>query len=381
MGLLYLTLVGGLMIASVIVGLPGIIVVCLLYVVVDPGYLLFFNSFYADPTMLVAMVGLVVWFHRWGALPTPFWRLGWLRWAAWTGALIALVVLGGLAKMMYMGLPMVVLLVMAIPLVTNGRVAPRRAAALGTALLLLAILVPIHAYKELGPGLRWANNYHAVYGGIVPMSSHPDRVLRALDISEEYWDLPRRDVFSGETPHTHPVHAELKDLSRLRLLGLYLADPAAASRMAGRVQDLLSTVASHPRGNLVRGHGGSKKKATYETWWQYSKARAALFGSFPAALWLLIAGTTLWLGESVRRGRWNNLKSSLLLLLVWALTQMIVVVLGEGFITMQQHLLSTRFALDLMLVLMIYDVSVEAKRGSRRDSSNSAVDEHGHPES
>jgi hypothetical protein len=363
MGLVYLLLVGGILVAATVMGLPGIICVCMLYVLVDPGYLLFFNSFYAEPTVMVAMVGLVVWFKCWGALSPLFWRLDRCRWILWTGTLLSLVILGATAKMMFMALPAVVTLTIAVPLVINGAISWRRAAVLGSTLLLLSALIPLHFYLGLGPRFLWANNFNAVYGGILRVTTDPERHLRGLDIPEEFWDLPRRDVFSGKVAKNHPVHTELRGLSRLKLLGRYIGDPEASLKMAGYIQRSLSTVPTHTRGTRVRDQTRKLKKSTYDTRWHYSRLRGQLFGRFPSVLWLLIFGTVFWLSDSARRRHWDNLKAVTLLLLVWALTQMVVVVLGDGLIAMKQHLVSTRFTLDMMLIIVVYDLT---KAGVRR---------------
>lgn len=71
-------------------------------------------------------------------------------------------------------------------------------------------------------------------------------------------------------------------------------------------------------------------------------------------------GSGAWLIESVRRRRWHGATAAALLLLMWALSQMVVVVLGEGMITMKQHLVATRFALDLLAVIVVFDVAKAA---------------------
>jgi hypothetical protein len=356
MGLLYLLLVAAIVTWAFAGRLPGAAVAALLYVMVDPGYLLFMNSFYGDPAHLIALLGLLVWWWRWGSLPPAFWEMTTLAWSIRCCALIALVFLGAAAKMQFILLPAVVLTVLVVPLAINGRRAPVRASVLGGALLFLSILVPLHFYFGAGPRFLWANNYHAVYGGILRVSSDPEQVLNGLGISQEYWRLPRRDVFAAGVALDHPVHRELEDLSRLRLLGIYLKDPKAMIAMAGHAQRVLSAVETHPRGNRVRDPH-RPEKATYQTWWQFSRLRGRLFGAWPPVPWFLLGGTALWLAVSLRHRRWDGVRSLCLFLLVWAGSQWMVVVLGEGLITFKQHMVVVRFTLDLLLVVLVYDLA------------------------
>jgi hypothetical protein len=356
MGLLDLAMVAVMTGTAVAAGVPAALLVGMLYVLVDPGYLLFFNSFYADPTLLLAVFGVVVWLWRHGDLPSSFWQSSWPRFAATTLPLLLLVALGAAAKMQFVLLPAVVLAVLAGPLVANGRRSPVRAALPCGGLLVLAVIVPWHFFAGSGPRFPWANNYHAVYGGILRVSDRPDEILRRLGVSERFWDLPRRDVFSGQIPPRHPVHAELEDLSRLRLLALYLEEPRAILRVARHIQRALASAETHPRGNRVY-QPTRPGKATFQTWWQFSRVRGLVFGAWPPTVWCLVAAASAWILRSVTGRRWGGPSAACLLLLLWALSQMVVVVLGEGMITFKQHLVSARFALDLLLLILVWDVA------------------------
>lgn len=356
MGLLDLAILAAMTVAAVAVGLPAAVLLGLVYVLVDPGYLLFFNSFYADATLLLALFGLVVWMWGYGALPVWFWALSWPRFAAASLALLLLVALGGGAKMQFVLLPGLVFGVLAVPLFVTGRRFPCRAAVLGGPLLLLAVIIPLHFFVGSGPRFLWANNYHAVYGGILRLTDDPDGALRRLGVSEEFWGLPRRDVFSGHIPPEHPVHQELAALSRWRLLRLYLSEPEAIVRAAEHVQRALARVETHPRGNRIRDPSQPGKR-TFTTTWQFARWRGIVYGSWPPVLWVGVLLAATWLVVTLRRRRWNGAAAACSLLLLWALSQMVVVVLGEGMITFAQHLMSARCALDLVLVIVICEVS------------------------
>lgn len=371
MGLLYLALIAAFVASALAGRMPLAVVAALLYVIVDPGYLLFFNSFYGDPAHLVALVGLFVWGWRWGALPQEFWSLSPARWALSAAALIGLVFVGGAAKMQFILLPAVVLAVLVVPLVVHGRKAPLRASILGGSLIALAVWIPLHFYVGPGPSFPWVNNYHAVYGGILRVTDDREGVLRDLGISERYWRLPRRSVFAAGVGRDHPVHQQLGDLSRWWLLGRYLREPKAILRVAGHIQRVHATLESHPRATVARDPRQPTQR-TYETWWQFSRIRSGVLGSWPPLLWFLIAGSLLWLAAALRRGRWAGATSTATFLLVWVFSQWIVVTLGEGLITFKQHLVPARLAIDLLLIVVVSDL-VRASIERRRPSTNAGA--------
>ncbi|MEZ5333479.1 MAG: hypothetical protein R2991_15915 [Thermoanaerobaculia bacterium] len=58
-GLLYLVLLTVLLVGS-LASRALLMTALFLYVIVDPGYLLFFNSFYADGTLFLSLLGVVL---------------------------------------------------------------------------------------------------------------------------------------------------------------------------------------------------------------------------------------------------------------------------------------------------------------------------------
>jgi hypothetical protein len=220
-------------------------------------------------------------------------------------------------------------------------------------LVLVAVAVPWHFFRGPAPRFLEVNNYHAVYAGLLQVTGEPDRALRSLGIPIEHRDLPRRDVWSADLPAGHPVPEHLRDLSRWRLLALYLADPEAIEATADRIGRSLSTVETHRRGSFPRDVG-RRKGAQYTVPWQFSRLRGLVFGSWPAAVWLLLGLAAVWLVISALRGRWGGREACGLFLALFAASQVAVVILGDGFVALEQHLLAARFALDLLLLLLAY---------------------------
>jgi hypothetical protein len=232
-------------------------------------------------------------------------------------------------------------------------------------LVLVAVAVPWHFFRGPAPRFLEVNNYHAVYGGLLRVTGQPDLALRFLGIPPEYRDLPRRDVWTAELPLDHPVLEHLEGLSRLRLLMLYLSEPGAIVAASDRIDETLATVETHRRGSFSRAMGRGRW-TQYGVPWQFSQLRGVLFGPWPDVVWLLFGAAAVWLATAALRGRWRGREAGLLFLFLFAASQLVVVILGDGFVALEQHLLGARFALDLLLVLLLHELAATAVRHVRR---------------
>ena len=65
------------------------------------------------------------------------------------------------------------------------------------ALLVLAIVAPIHFLRGPAPRFLDANDYNAVFGGIVRVSSDPATALAALGFPDEHRQRPPKDFFAA----------------------------------------------------------------------------------------------------------------------------------------------------------------------------------------
>jgi len=337
-GALYLFLLAGVVTAGLRAGLSWPLAAALVWVLVDPGYLLFFNSFYADATMILALAAAVVWIERSRPLAAA--------------AAPAIALLGGGSKMQYALFPFVLLAALLPDRLARRRTIARRSLAVGLALAFCGALTTWSFFAGPGPRFPAANNYHAVYGGLMRVASDPERVLRALDVPQRWWDLPRSDVWSSGVGLDHPVHESLARLSRLRLLWLYAADPPAVARVGGQVLAELAKVRSHPRGELERraeDRGPVARRVTVA--WQFSRLSRRTLGLWPPLLLLLPLVGLGWALVEVRRSGWRARPTAIVFLALWSATQIAIAVLGEGLINLQQHLLGARLGLDLLLVV------------------------------
>jgi hypothetical protein len=339
--------------------IPPLFALGVAYVLVDPGYLLFFNSFYADSALFVAIVGLTLSFDGRGRLSELIQTGSRSRWISIACLLLALVALGGASKGQYLLLPAVTVAALLTLLLVDRAARTGRVALLICLLAVLSVALPWHFLRGSGHRFPWANNYHAVYGGIVAVSDKPAEIFDAFEIPEEYRGLPKSDVFSAQIPPDHPVHRHLRGLSRLELARLYLRDPGALIKVAARIQHELASVETHLRGNRVRD-SAHPKRSVYRTGWQYSAFRGIVFGAWPPVSWLVLGSGVLWLALSLRRrpASWP----AILFLTLWTGSQLVVVILGDGLVSLKQHLVGARLGLDLLLILLLFELCTALSR-------------------
>lgn len=367
MGALWLALWLLLVLALVRAGAPPAALVAVSVVLADPGYLLFWNSFYGDAALLFALAGSVALLSLWAAEPTRLARLPRGRWLAWAAVPVALGFVGSWSKMQYLLFAAVVALALA-PLLA-APAARRRLAGAALVLLLVAAAAGWHFLLGGGPRFPWANDYHAVFAGIAQVAAEPDEALAAVGVPERFRDLPRRDVFGRVAPD-HPVLAELADLSRLRLLGIYAGDPHALAGVASRVQAEMARLRTHTRGNHPRT-ARHPRRAVDDPPWRFGRVRHRLLGPRPWLLWPLLALAALACAAAFFRGAPAAARTApFLLLLLWFSSQVVAVVLGDGFVAFEQHLVGARLALDLLLALGLVELGrlglQLVRRGRRR---------------
>ena len=361
MGALYLLLTVGVFLLGRRWGLPWLLLCGVAWVLADPGYLLFFNSFYADGALFLALLGTVFWLSApaAGRPPAP----GPRRWL-YPAFPLAVALLASFSKMQYSAFALVLWLALALAEVGPGAAARRRwllLAALGP----VAILAPLHFAVGSGPRFTDVNRYHAVYGGLARLCPDPQRALAELGIPRGMAGLPRRDVFSAGISADHPVFRALEDVSLLDLAAGYLRQPVAVLNAGGEIQRALARVRSHPRGNFERSREHPRRQA-FAVAWQFSGLRGRLLGTAPALVWGLLAATGIYLGVRFLRRRRGPPPVALLFLFLWVSSQMVVVVLGDGLVSLNQHLVGARLGLDLLVVWGLW----EAGKGLGTDPYN-----------
>ena len=367
-GLLYGALTLALLAAALALGLPALRALLFAWVLADPGFLLFFNSLYADPALLLGLLGVVC------LLPLP---AGSRRARRPRQAIPALVVLcallAGTSKMQYAVLPGLLLAACLAGLLFERRRPDRAGLAFLALLALAAVTAPANFFWGPGPRFLDANAYDAVYSGIAKVASDPDAALAELGIPAEFRSRPAKNFFAERMGHDDPVLPYLRKLSRLRLAALYLRDPEARTETAGRIARLLERQETNPRGNYTREESGGGPRG-YETPWQFAAWRERIFGGLPPyTLWLFLAAVLAGLVWRVARRRWTDEDTLALFLVLWVISQSAIGVLGDGLATLEQHLLGARLGLDLLLVLVVVRCAGACFRSPRPLGEGTAV--------
>lgn len=310
----------------------GLVALC------DAAYLPFFNSFYADATYFVGFVALV-----W-ALWVGFGREQWTL-ASLAAAGLAVGLAGG-SKMLFSALGLVAAGVAgAVAVVTACRSRRDWVAAVVLGSVGLASVL----WFAVGPGPNFAvvNRYHTVFAGFATVSSEPEAGLERLGLAA-FVSLPRQDVFRAGIGSDHPVHAALESVSRWDLLRAYARDLPAMGRVAQLVGAELAASHSHTR--FTRE--GQRRGPPYElVATDFSYWRTTLLGKRPWPIWGLVAVSVLAATILAWRRPDRSALGVLLFLQAWLVFQVVAVVLGDGLVSLRQHLLGARLALDLLWLL------------------------------
>lgn len=344
-GLIYWLLSLGILIAGSIGGCKVYYVLMVAWVLYDPAYFLFFNSLYADPALIVGLTAALLVLVL-GPASRGRMRHDTLAWSS----LVVAALLAGASKMQYLTLPAIVLFCTAVSFVIR-RSRPRRSQWVALALLAaIAGSIPMHFFYGNAPRFPDTNNFNAVFGGIARVSSEPAAAMEALGIPPAHLERQPRNFFSAPREVIEPVLPYVRELSRVRLAWLYLADFRAFARTALEIHTDLARVRSHPRGNYTRPESGRRARH-YRTSVQFSWWRSALLGPVPLWSYLLLAATGAFLVCQAVRRRWSAADTALLFLALWSSSQFVVVILGDGFVNLHQHLVGARLGVDFLLGL------------------------------
>ncbi len=350
-GFVYWSLSVAALVGAGLMGVSALYLLLCAWVLFDSGFLLFFNSLYADPALLVGLVAATLLL-----LARPRGASG-KKPAREPGSLVLVFLfcataLAGFSKMQYSVFPAVLLGTYGLSLILRRLGPARREWLFLAGLSAMAVTAPL--LFLLGPAPRFldANNYNALFGGIARAASNPAAALGALGIPEEFQYRKSKDYFAAKSGPKDPAMASVRRLSRLRLAALYLSDPPALAYAARRTHKDLSRIRTHPRGTLTRLEGG-RKRAYFSRPEQFSRWRNSVLLRLPYwSLWLLVLAAA-FLGLRALRRQWSNTDTACLLLVTWAVSQIGVAILGEGFVNLHQHLLGARLAVDLLLVVCL----------------------------
>jgi hypothetical protein len=333
------------------------------YILVEPGYLLFFNSFYSEPAVFIGTAGVAA------ALILCRSESGPAVPARWAVTTVAMLLLLGAGKQQNM---LAGLLVLGALLLTG----PRRAgpAALA-AVALAAVLLPLFwwATTLLGAdkyerNITIVNRFHAVYYGLAMVAGDPQTAVARLGLPPASVNLAGKTAYAAESKafidSEDGAHA-VKRVSLARILWQYLADPTAFTAAWSRTTRALQGSRLDYLGNLTQAEAPDRPRAQAVSAWSWSRWRDGLLAAWPggALVYACVLAAVVVVAEA--RGRHVPVAAGLIFLLAHGLTQMGIVILGDGFYEHQKHLGFARFALDLSVPLAIVYVVALWRHGGR----------------
>ncbi len=359
LGLLYGLLSAALVAGAVLLGLPVFLALLFAWVLADPGFLLFFNSLYADPTLIVALVGAAA------LIPLRSFESGSRRHRALLVLLLLLAAGASLSKLQFSPFALALAAAYGVSTWAYRKKPSAQQTVFLVALTIAGLAAPWHFLRGSGTRFLDANNYNAVYGGIARVASDRERSLERLGIPPEYRSRSTKDYFAaGVRQGDQGVVRSLRHLSRARLARVYLSDPGALLRAATAIEGIFQKVRAHPRGTYTQRESPGRRPRADSTPAQYSFWRAGLLRLLPSPfMWLILAGTLSALVVRGARRSWSPICTLLLFLTLWVASQMAVAVLGEGFVNLHQHLVGARLGFDLMLVTLLFLALAAAHHG------------------
>jgi hypothetical protein len=318
-----------------------------LWVLSDPAYLLYFNSFYADAAAFVGLFGVIAWLLRHDGEP---WGPP-LRTALSLISVLFFTCLGAFSKLSYAPLG----IVSALAVLWASRNASERRNR-GTRILLLtlaiaAVLAPIHFLWGTGFRAPRINRYNSVFQGIAVASKDPSGTLAALGVPPERRVLVGTNYFDERLSEQDRDAAV--DVSQVRVALRYLEDPAAAVDAMRHIGGVLALPRATGRAHVTINEMDRGKYFVRTAAWHFGSLRQGLLGR-AWRVWAWVVACLCWISVSLAKRRWSALTTVVAYLLAVFATQSVIAVLGDGFFALSRHLLAARLALDSAVVIALF---------------------------
>jgi hypothetical protein len=310
------------------------------WLAIEPSHFLYFNSFYSQSLSLALWPWLL-----WSLLAT--FRKGEKKHSF---VLAATALLIATSKLQLVLVPLLLILPLNIP--------PRKSTRLASALLFTGFLSSL-AFSFLPRSVEMSrlstmNRYQAVFTGIAAVADNPGEALSKIGVNEEYHFLAGRSLMeaplNGKIPS--PLAFALQDITSSQLAWSYLTNSGALKNSLIKLQLDLATTPMHYLGNFT--NEAKLPGKTLELPLQYSNFRDPIFRLMPILPWLTAFGFICYFVVLVRqKAAFESWHCLAIFLLLNFLTQLPVSAVGDGFISMQRHLLIARWSLDLLLWLAL----------------------------
>ncbi len=346
-GLLHLAIVLVVLGAALALGAQPWICILLLWAGLDVSWSLYFNSFFADSTALAGLVAIALLCLARGSALAKWRRVG------LDVGLVVVAALIGLSKQLYMVTPVVVAAALLIARTGTWKSHLLRQAPAVLALLITGGVCVWHFSTGSGYRFDAINRHHMVFYGVVTAADDPAEALADLGVPVGHTRLLDRHFFQLSPRERDASQTAVEGLGPWSMVRVVMHHPVLILRTLERLRAPMAvTTTMDP--NFQEGGGGTPEQR-YTGWWQFAGFRAALLQEahrgIPVIIILLVA--LAWLGRAVITGacKPEHATSGVLLLLVAAFSFGSVV--GDGFFSLERHLMGARCALDMLLALLL----------------------------
>jgi hypothetical protein len=339
LGLVYWALLVAAVLAALRGGISVLLVTLWMWIFVDPNYLLFLNSFYTEPLLLLSVACIC------GLLVSGVWRArrGFI-------ALCVVSLLGATTKAPYVLLPLTVLVA---AICVHGFMGRTRLLVLAVIACLppaLFFLVPSNALRDL----ERINRFNRVFFGVARASSQPVPALERLGVPPAYRHLAGRHFFEVDrSTHSHELDEALKQIPPWRILASYAVQPRALAYATAKAASAMSVSRSRYLGHFEWTPGA--RRAEYVVPWQFSSPRDLLLGGRYWLICAMLLVSAVWAVRRLLRGERNGMLMAEVFLWLTAVSQGAIAVFGDGFFGLERHLILGRFALDFLGATILVD--------------------------
>jgi hypothetical protein len=353
LGLIYWLLLVAGVVYALYGGLPVLLVTLWVWILVDPNYLLTFNSFYTEPLLFLAVAGICALLASgaWHKRRRPF------------IVLCVLCLLAATTKSPYVLVPLTLLV--AVVLVYEFWL-PHRLVPLAVVAAIPPALLLLVSGAESFRYLARINQFNAIFFGVAQASATPHEALAGFDVPPAYFALAGKSFFQvDKTTYTEELAASLARIPRWKILAFYGAQPSALTYAANRVGHAMSRSRLGFQGHFEHTLGA--QPAQYSVPWQFSLPRDLVLGGRPWLIAVLLVASAAWMVYRRLTGWHRGILTAQLFLWLTIVSQGVVAVLGDGFFGLERHLILARFAGDLLFATIVVDVVATFSRGEHED--------------
>lgn len=345
---------------------PKILLILFLWVMIDPVYMLFFNSFYPEGFLFLEYFGFVVLFWKLnqdskiGKVNSTYPKNIWLG----NGLLLGIFsFLTGITKQPYILTPLI--LWIAVSYITIKTKIPLKIVSIYLWIpLFFSMVFSILFFNKVNQHedfmrMRKVNNYHVIFRGLAEVSKDPDKVLRDFNFpfySKEY--IGKDFWHHNFGSYSEEFEFSLSNLSRIKVWKYYLLDFKGLTKSLKKVFEKVQNNRDGIGESTNFEKLPSTEKRHYTVLWQFSAFRDGLFRLHPLIFYFLCLVIIVRIGifYFIKTPRENEIEMAFIFLFLTFLSQIFIVFLGDGFEGLKRHTILARLSLDFLIIFSSVDI-------------------------